>query len=115
MQTYYIFASTGSINVNKHFPNWNRATEVKAENIDNLRRNLIHKKYPKNDTWYYDVYSSTERPLGILMINTFESKIYNNPMSKKYRKGGRVHWRLPDGNSEYDVNPRTGKLGERVM
>lgn len=114
MQTYYIFASTGSVKPNKYFPKI-KAYEVKAENIDNLRRNLIHRKYPKNESWYYDVYSSTERPLGRLYISTYESKIYDSPLSKKYRKGGRVNWMLPDGNSEYDVNPRTGKLGERIL
>lgn len=115
MQTYYIFASTGSVKPNKYFPRMNKAYEVKAENIDNLRRNLIHKKYPKNESWYYQVYSSTERPLGTLFISTYVPKIFDNPISRKYRKGGRVNWTLPDNNSKYDVNPKTGKLVERIL
>ena len=89
--------------------------KVRASSIDNLRKNLIHRKYPKNDTWYYEIWSEAGTPLGTLSINTYEERIRNNPISKKYRQeGDRLQWIAPKNDKVWIVDPKTGALKKRI-
>ena len=113
MKIFNILATTGKVQDNKKFPRM--VFQLRAESIDNLRRNLIHRKYPKNDTWYYEIWSEAGTPLGTLSINTYEERIRNNPISKKYRQDGdRLQWIAPKNDKVWIVDPKTGALKKRI-
>ena len=113
MKTFNVLTMSGKVQRNKKFPHG--VFQVRAESIDNLRRNLAHTKLPKNDIWYYDIWTEKGTPLGTLAVNTFEESIRNQPLLKKYRvEGDRLTWTTSKDDSQYIVNPKTGKLGVKI-